>query len=144
VASNAPIRLLNPRFVGRDDKGRPFVLTAQSAVRDQRDYQRVLLDHPTLALDNGGPQPMRVTSRSGVYHEGDRKLDLDGGVRLASDQGVFNTAVSRYDTKSGVLTGSGPIHGAGPLGEINATSYGVYEKGDRMLFNGRVHARINH
>jgi lipopolysaccharide export system protein LptC len=38
-----PIRLVAPRFIGRDDKGRAFVLTAESAVRDRLDYQRVIL-----------------------------------------------------------------------------------------------------
>jgi lipopolysaccharide export system protein LptC len=143
VASNAPIRLVNPRFVGRDDKGRAFVLTARAAIRDQRDYQRVVLDRPSLSLDDGGKQPLRVTAKSGVYHEGARKLELEGGVRLSSDKGNFDTAASLYDTKTGVLAGSGPIHGTGSLGEINAKSYGVFDKGDRMVFKGGVRARIN-
>ena len=50
-----PIRLVTPRFVGRDDKGRPFVLTAESATRDRLDYQRVVLVKPALVLDEGGP-----------------------------------------------------------------------------------------
>ena len=31
--ADAPIQLVNPRFLGRDDKGRAFVLTAKVAVR---------------------------------------------------------------------------------------------------------------
>jgi len=46
-----PIRLVNPRFVGRDDRGRAFVLTAATATRDPEDYQRVVLDKPALVLD---------------------------------------------------------------------------------------------
>ena len=33
-AGDEPIRLTNPRFIGRDDKGRSFVLTAESAIRE--------------------------------------------------------------------------------------------------------------
>lgn len=143
VQTNAPIRLVNPRFLGRDDKGRAFVITAQAAVRDQSDYQRVVLDRPALSLDTGGPQPLKVVAKSGVYHEGARKLDLQGGVKLESDQGAFETAASRFDTKTGVLTGSGPIQGAGSLGEIDAKSYGVFDKGGRIVFKGGVRARIN-
>ncbi len=140
--SDEPIRLVNPRFVGRDDKGRAFVLTAVSAMRDQKDYQRVMLDRPALVLDEEGPDPLRVTAAAGVYHEGNRKLAVSGGVRMSGARGAFETAHSLFDTKTGELVGSGPIQGSGSLGDITAKSYGVYGKGDRMVFKGGVHTRL--
>ena len=65
---NEPIRLVNPRFVGRDDKGRAFLLTADTATRDVKDYQRVILERPALVLDEGGPDQMRLAGKSGVFH----------------------------------------------------------------------------
>lgn len=138
-----PIRLVNPRFVGRDDKGRAFVLTAITATRDPKDYQRVMLDKPALVLDEEGPDPLRITANSGVYHEADRKLDLQGGVKLAGAQNMFETATSLFDTKTGEVVGSGPIQGSGSLGEIDAKSYAVYGKGERLVFKGGVHSRLN-
>jgi lipopolysaccharide export system protein LptC len=138
-----PIRLVTPRFVGRDDKGRAFVLTAVTATRDPKDYQRVMLDKPALVLDEEGPDPLRITANSGVYHEADRKLDLQGGVKLAGAQNMFETATSLFDTKTGEVVGSGPIQGSGSLGEIDAKSYAVYGKGERMVFKGGVHSRLN-
>ena len=140
--SSAPIRLVNPRFMGRDDKSRPFLLTADSAIRDQKDYQRVILDKPALVLDENGPNAMRITGRAGVYHEQTRKLELTGGVKISGAQGAFETMASLFDTRTGELIGSGPIQGAGSLGQISAKSYGVYDKGDRIVFKGRVRARI--
>jgi lipopolysaccharide export system protein LptC len=140
--SDEPIRLVKPRFVGRDEKGRAFVLTAASAVRDQKDYQRVMLDRPALVLDEDGPDPLRITAAAGVYHEGDRKLAVSGGVRMSGPRGAFETAHSLFDTKTGELVGSGPIQGSGSLGEITAKSYGVYGKGERMVFKGGVHTRL--
>jgi lipopolysaccharide export system protein LptC len=142
AADDGPIRLINPRFVGRDAKGRAFVVTARSAVRDSRDFQRVILDQPALVIDENGDNPTRLTSRSGVYHEGTRRLQLTGGVRLTSPQAALDTAASLYDTKTGELVGSGSIQGSGSLGEINAKSYGVYDKGERIIFSGGVRARI--
>jgi lipopolysaccharide export system protein LptC len=139
---DAPIRLINPRFLGRDDKGRAFVITAASATRHPREYQRVLLDKPALVLDEEGPDPMRISAASGVYHEGDRKLNLAGGVRVSGARGAFETAQSLFDTKTGELVGSGPIQGSGPLGEISAKSYAVYGKGERMVFKGGVTTRL--
>jgi len=142
ASSNDPIRLVNPRFVGRDDRGRPFVLIAASATRDAQDYQKVYLDKPALVLDDEGPDPLRVTAAKGVYHEVSRKLEVSGGVRLAGARGAFDTAQSLFDTRTGELVGSGPIQGAGSLGEIQARSYGVYDKGARMVFSGGVHTRL--
>ena len=63
-------------------------------------------------------------------------------MQLADAQGAFETAASLFDTKTGELVGSGPIQGSGSLGEITAKSYGVYDKGDRMVFKGGVHTRL--
>lgn len=140
--AEAPIRLVNPRFVGRDAQGRSFVITAGSATRDQKDYQRVLLVEPALVLDEGGPEPTRVAAARGVYHEGTRRLQLEGGVKLTLKGQTFDTPQSLYDAASGELSGDGVITGSGPLGEMVAKSYGVYDKGERMIFRGGVRARI--
>lgn len=137
--TQAPIQLINPRFVGRDKKGRAFVLTAKTATRDERDYQRVLLDTPMLILDEEGDKPTRVSARSGVYREDAKMLSLSGGVKLNGGDINFSTASSVFNTATGELEGAGEIQGAGALGEIIAKSYGVYDKGDRMVFKGGVH-----
>jgi lipopolysaccharide export system protein LptC len=137
-----PIRLVNPRFVGRDNKGRAFVLTAIAATRDRLDYQRVILEKPALVLDENGPDQLRINGADGVFHEQNGQLELSGGVRLADTKNAFNTATSLFDTKSGEVIGSGPIQGAGGLGEISAKSYGVYGKGERMVFKGGVRTRL--
>jgi lipopolysaccharide export system protein LptC len=141
--TSGPIRLVNPRFVGRDEKGRPFVITAVSATRDPNDYQRVMLDHPALVVDQNGPDGLRLVANAGVYHEGTFKLNLSGGVRLVSSKAAFDTATTLFDTKTGEVVGSGPIQGSGSLGEINAKSYAVYGKGERMIFKGGVHTRLD-
>ena len=143
ASTNDPIRLVNPRFVGRDERGRPYVLIAATATRDAQDFQKVYLDKPALVLDDQGPDPLRITAAKGVYHEDTRKLEVSGGVRLAGATAAFDAAESLFDTRTGELVGSGPIHGAGPLGEIQAKSYGVYDKGARMVFKGGVHTVLN-
>src|ERR1700741_2470908 len=98
-AGDEPIRLINPRFVGRDDKGRAFVLTADSAIRDRLDYSRVILKKPALVLDENGPDQMRINGTDGVFHEQNGKLELTNGVRMADADSAFNTAASLFDTK---------------------------------------------
>jgi lipopolysaccharide export system protein LptC len=141
-SASDPIRLVNPHFVGRDSHGRPFELTSVTATRDPTDYNRVFLDKPTLTLDVDGPDPLHITSGAGVFHEDTGKLEVSKGVRLSGARGSFDTAASVFDTKTDELIGSGPVQGLGSLGEIRAKSYGVYDKGDRMVFSGGVHSRL--
>ncbi len=137
-----PIRLVNPHFVGRDNRGRPFVLTSTTATRDPQNYQRVFLDKPVLVIDEDGPDPTHITAGAGVFHEDTGKLEVSRSVRLSGARGAFDTAQSVYDIKSGEVEGSAAVQGAGSLGEIQAKSYGVYDKGERMVFTGSVHARL--
>jgi lipopolysaccharide export system protein LptC len=141
-SASDPIRLVNPHFVGRDTRGRPFILTSLDATRDPTDYNRVFLDKPALVLDEDGPDPLHIVASKGVFHEDTGKLEVSGGVRLSGARGAFDTAQSIFDTKTGELVGSGPVQGLGSLGEIRAKSYGVYDKGAVMVFNGAVRSRL--
>ena len=141
--ADAPIQLVNPRFVGKDEKGRAFVITATSAERDENDYQRVLLREPSLVLDAEGEAPSKVTAKTGVYSEDRRVLNLDGGVKMSGSNTDFNTQSSIFNTATGELEGQGQISGVGSLGEITAKSYGVYDKGERLVFKGGVRGRLD-
>jgi lipopolysaccharide export system protein LptC len=141
-SASDPIRLVNPHFVGRDTHGRPFLLTSITATRDPNEYSKVYLDKPNLILDQDGADPLHIVGGSGIFHEDTGKLEVSHGVRLSGARGAFDTAQSVYDIKSGELVGSGPVQGLGSLGEIEAKSYGVYDKGARMEFEGAVHTRM--
>jgi len=81
-----PIRMTNPHFFGRDDKGRAYTLGAHQAARDEKSFQTVLLQYPSLTLDVGGPHPSTITADTGVYHEDTRMLLLRGHVRADNAQ----------------------------------------------------------
>jgi len=40
------------------------------------------------------------------------------------------------DTETGIVTGDKGIQGSGPLGSISASSYAIYEQGERVTFSG--------
>lgn len=142
VEAGASIQLVNPRFVGQDRKGRPFTLTARTATRDPKNYDRVLLDQPVLVLRRDPAEPIQVSSKTGDYNESRHLLKLTGDVRLNGGDVSFLTGASTFDTALGELAGDGAIQGVGSLGEINAKSYGVYDKGDRLVFGGGVSTRL--
>jgi lipopolysaccharide export system protein LptC len=135
--------MLNPRFFGRDEQGRSFMIAAREASRDDRDLKRVSLVRPQVSLGLDTPTPSRVSANSGIYSEGDRVLRLTGSVRIEDGAGYrFATEQAVVDTRAGVITGDTDMVGDGPVGEVTSRSYSVFDKGDRVIFKGGVRARI--
>jgi lipopolysaccharide export system protein LptC len=141
--TKAPIQLVSPRLTGVDDKGRPFAITAASAVRDPQQYQRVVLKEPVLTVDEKGPDHLKITGRDGVYNEGTRKLEVTNGVQVASARGSVQTNQSVFDTKTGEVVGNGPIQTAVGGNTTSAGSYAVTDKGRQVIYKGGVRSRIN-
>ena len=144
-AREAPmaIRMLNPRFFGRDEQGRSFMISAREARRDDRDLKSVSLDHPVVALGVDTPRPSQASANIGLYSEGDHVLRLTGQVRIEDGTGYrFSTDQAVVDTRVGVVTGDTAMVGEGPVGQVTAQSYGVYDKGDRIIFRGSVRATL--
>jgi lipopolysaccharide export system protein LptC len=143
AGATSAIHMTNPKFYGRDNKGRSFQLTATDAVRDTKNNNIVNLHTPGMMLDSGGKQPVKVAGGSGVYREDTKVLDLTGGVLLQDGRGTeFHSAVASVDTRAGVVTGQKDVNGQGPLGRIAASSYAVHESGARVTFAGGVKTHI--
>ena len=137
------IHMTNPKFYGRDAKGRSFQLSAKDAVRDVKDNNIVNLHTPGLMLDSGGKQPVTVAGGRGVYREDTKMLQLDQGVLLQDGRGSeFRSAEASVDTRAGVVIGQKDVNGTGPLGRIAASSYAVHESGARVTFAGAVRTHI--
>lgn len=140
---NAGVHMTNPRFYGRDTANRAFVLGAAEAERDLANGKKVTLAAPSMTLDADSSTPTRVQADRGVYHEDQRKLSLEGKVELKSASGYrFSTPRAVVDTTSGAVSGDSGVRGQGPLGHVVASSYGVYDRGRRIVMKGDVHARI--
>jgi lipopolysaccharide export system protein LptC len=142
--NKAQIRMITPRFYGQSSDGRPFIITARSAVRDEADLKRVFLDAPTLTLGVGSPAPTRSTADRGIYREDTLKLQLFGNVRMDDGAGYrFASNEAMVDTRTGNITGETTLQGEGPTGQVQSNAYSVYDKGDRIIFRGGVKTRID-
>ncbi|NEX93398.1 LPS export ABC transporter periplasmic protein LptC [Caulobacter sp. 17J65-9] len=136
------VRMVNPRFYGQDDKGRAYVLGAREAQRGGG--EQIRLDDPMLRLGNMAGKPTELTAQKGYYDEKNRSVRLTGDVQV-KDAGSgfhFKTGEAKIDTRSGVISGNAPIQGQGPLGQISASSYAIYDQGARVVFKGGVRARL--
>ena len=142
--STTPIRMTNPHFFGRDNQGRAFTLGAREAARDEKSFQVVLLRFPTLTLGVGGPAPRNLTADSGVYHEDTRMLLLTGHVRANDAKSArFATNQALVNTRTGAVTGAQALATQTTQGAVKSNSFDVYDKGNRVIFKGGVHARLN-
>lgn len=142
--ANLSIRMMNPKFYGRGSDNLPYVITAASATRDERDFQRVVLEMPVFTNHLGLPTETMLKSRYGVYRENTGELRLEKDLVVIDKRGYnFNTQQATVDTKTGLIDGKSPIDGLGPLGRIAASSYAVTRGGERVIFRGNVRTRID-
>jgi lipopolysaccharide export system protein LptC len=143
----APIEMVNPHFFGRDSAGRPYTLGAKQAARDERSFQRVLLDFPWIRLySNGsnGAGPSVLTADTGVYHEDTRILYLKGHVKADNAKAShFATDEAVVNTKTGMVTSPTALSSQTQVGNLQSNSFDVFDKGDRVVFKGGVHAQLN-
>jgi lipopolysaccharide export system protein LptC len=137
-----PIELVGPQLTGADDKQRPFVITATTAVR-QDGSGRIRLNNPVLVRSQGGADQMRVTAHNGIYDEAGGRLELTGDVRLAGPNGAFATPSAVYDAKTGEVLGAGAVTAAAGAGQLQAGSFAVKDKGKSIVYKGGVHTRLN-
>lgn len=138
ASESREIRLDNPMFHGQDAQGRSFVIGAQGAIRDPATGHFRLVG-PLLRLNLGGRKVTELTADGGVYIEASRKVVIGPNVKI-SDGGsgfVLTTPEAVVDTNTGVVTGDKGVQGNGPLGTINASSYAIYDQGQRVVFSGQ-------
>jgi lipopolysaccharide export system protein LptC len=138
------IVMTNPHFFGRDSQGRAFMLSARQAARDPQDFQKVLLQFPHITQDVDGANPQTLTADSGVYREDTRILVMRGNVHADnSKDSAFATQEATINTRTGTVVGPQAIQGQTNMGHVKSNSFDVYDKGDRVIYKGGVHARLN-
>jgi len=137
AAESGEIRLENPKFHGQDAQGRSFIIGARGAVRDGA-TGRYGLSGPVLRLNLGGRKVTELTADRGLYDEKGRTVTLGPNVRISDGGSGFqlSTPEAVVDTNTGVVTGAKGVEGAGPLGTISASSYAIYDQGERVVFSG--------
>lgn len=134
-----PLRMINPRFIGRSENGGPYQLSAEMAERPRGENQPIELIAPVYRTEAG---TIMVAPR-GIYNEQAQTVVFDGEV-LFSDSGGnrFTTPNMLVDLDRGTLTGRGGVTGAGPLGVIQAESYELRDSDRALVLRGGVRGQI--
>jgi lipopolysaccharide export system protein LptC len=135
-------KLVDARYNGVDEKGRPYTVTAATA--RQIDPQRVALTTPKgdITLANG--TWLMLTSKEGTYVQQLNQLDLVKDVTLYRDDGTtMHTESASVDLRAGAAAGSDPVHAEGPFGVLDAQGFTVMDKGTAIDFAGPAHLVLN-
>ena len=132
-------RMTNPRFVGLDERDRPFAIIADLARKAEGSDSVVELEMPKadLTLDDG--TWLVLTSESGVFRRDERNLSLSGAATLFHDSGYeirANSAV--IDLAKGEASSNEPVTGSGPFGDLQAEGFVLHDKGKVINFNGKT------
>lgn len=135
-------KLLDARYNGVDEKGRPYTITAATAW--QIDPQRVGLTMPKgdITLANG--TWLMLTAKTGTFIQHLDQLDLVKDVTVYRDDGTtMHTESASVDMKAGAAAGSEPVHAEGPFGVLDAHGFTVMDKGAAIDFPGPAHLVLN-
>lgn len=135
--------MIRARYIGVDRKGQPFSITAETVSYVDPEGTRMELEAPEadITLASGGW--VALTADSGLYDRDGGSLGLSGAVNMFHDGGYqFRTTEALIDLGTGDASGSKPVEGQGPFGEISAEGFRVIDEGRTVLFEGRAKMRV--
>ncbi len=139
LSAAEPLRMINPRFIGRTQNGGPYQLSAEIAERNPGENQPIELISPVYRTEAG----TIMLAPRGVYDERAKTVVFDGEV-LFSDRGGnrFTTPNMIVDLARGTLSGRGGVTGAGPLGVLQADAYELRDSDRAFVLSGGVRGQI--
>ena len=134
--------LMDARYRGVDEQGRPYTVTAATAEQVTQDRINLTTPKADTTLANG--TWLMLQSKQGVYLQNSNQLDLSKDVTLYRDDGTTVTSASAsIDLKLGAAAGSEPTHAEGPFGTLDAQGFTITDKGAAIQFTGPAHLVLN-
>ncbi len=136
------MRVQSAQYRGQDDRGRPFVLTARSALqRSSADPVVEIGDMSAeMALENG---PARLQALRARYNMERDQVDVIGPILLTADDGYrLATRDVNVSLRQRRLASRGPVEGRMPLGRFSAGRLEVDVPGRRAVLSGRARVHI--
>ncbi len=137
------LAMLSPRYVGVDEKGRPYALTADEARQASGDDDVINLKAPKADITLKDGAWITLSADYGNYFRDKKLVDLFGAVDMFHDNGFeFHTTEAQFDLGRKSATGDKPVRGQGPLGTVESEGFRIYDNGNRIIFTGVSHMLI--
>ncbi len=131
------IELVQPKYEGIDDKGRPYTVTADKAVRAVNAPDTVAFVNPEADITLKDKSWVAVKAKSGTFDRKNEILDLKDDVSVFHDSGnEMHTQALQIDLKQKTAATDLAVQAQGPLGTISAKNMSVLDQGDLIVFGG--------
>ena len=136
------MKIESARYRGQDSRGRPFVLSARSAVQQSstvpivnvRDMQAQIM------LDNG---PARIVAERAMYNMATDKVGVIGPILVTAADGYrLRPRDVVVDLRNRRLASRGPVSGRMPLGRFVAGRLEADLAERRVVLSGRARVHI--
>ncbi|MCU0987595.1 MAG: LPS export ABC transporter periplasmic protein LptC [Acetobacteraceae bacterium] len=128
--------VVEPRFLGTDERGRPYTVSADSAVQEAgSESVRLARPRGDVTLEDGAW--VLLQADAGLFHRNTRMLDLTGNVAVFHDSGYeVRTDAAEVDLRAGAAHGDQPVSAQGPAGTLDAVGFSLTDRGDVVVFKG--------
>lgn len=137
------MRLDSALYRGEDNKGRPFSLSAGSAVQKSstEPFLRMSDLSGRLLMDDG---PAALVARQGVYDLGKETMRVEGPLSFSAADG-YNMIASNVEfaLKTKTLESFGPVSGSTKVGTFRANKMTADMNSRVVRLEGGVHLRID-
>ncbi|HWI88854.1 MAG TPA: LPS export ABC transporter periplasmic protein LptC [Sphingomicrobium sp.] len=136
------MRVDQARYVGSDDKGQKFEITANNAVQPSSDVPIVNIRGMFAQLEQ--PQgPLMISANQGRYNLDTQKIAIDGPVRVLGGDGYgLATRDVTVDMKQRKLQSAGPVSGSMRLGDFQAGRLQADLGSRTVVLNGGARLKI--
>ncbi len=143
------IHMLEPKLTSRDRQGRPFEVTATTAVRQSENADILDLDEivgklypnsdKTEVTQPGQDKTVILTSDRGTYNKKLEKLLLNGNVIVTqADDFKVKTEQAIVDLESNEAYGTVRTHVELSWADVESNSFRVMDDAKRIKFHGKV------
>jgi lipopolysaccharide export system protein LptC len=132
----------NPRIIGTDGEGQPYVVTAASG--EQIDKDNILLKQVkgTLTMKDGAVV-MADANLAKTQAQQAESIYFYDTVHMTHDKAnKIQTQDAHLDFKKGILYGENPIEGHGPDGIVSAQTFSFDYKNKILVLKGKASLTI--
>ena len=136
------MRTQDARYRGQDKFGRPFLVSAQTAVQRRASDPVVNIDGMAaqIGLDSG---PARIEGERARYDMSQQQVDVAGPIRVTAADGYrLDTRDVTVDLNERTLQSRGAVDGRMPLGRFTAGRFRADLNGRTVVLDGRARLHI--
>jgi lipopolysaccharide export system protein LptC len=139
----AEVTVTDVKYDGKDDRGRPFSITADSASHIDGDDRHISLTKPLADIVMSDGAYVALTANAGMLDRDADIITLSGDVTLFHDNGLsFQTDSATIDLKAKTAEGNEVVEGQNGDGELISQGFRVLDDGDTIEFTGKAYMKI--